>query len=74
MRQPHKMVKHIQTSVFDHFVGLTLKWLNGITHFSSFGSNNSVNCKKEDRKVYGKLQNPQYTISLSFYYLLHCIL
>ena len=37
-RQPHKMVKHTQTirqmlptsflSLFDHFVGLALKWLN----------------------------------------------
>ena len=34
-RQPHKIVKHTQTSrrqialtVFDHFVGLALKWLS----------------------------------------------
>ena len=33
-RQPHKMVKHTQTirrlSVFDHFVGFSLK---GLTHY-----------------------------------------
>ena len=38
-RQPHRMVKHIQTirqlSVFDYFVGLTLKALmNDVTNWS----------------------------------------
>ena len=46
MPQPHKMVKHTQTirrqiadELFDHFVGLALKELNGLGIFHMSGSN-----------------------------------
>ena len=49
MRQPHKMVKHTHAirrllptncwSVFDHFVGLALKWLST---FSACESQNEL--------------------------------